>query len=75
MGVLAGVLLSGLTGRLVSITATATRPVPPLQPGTGVGWGLVAVLAGLVTALLLAALVAARSLREPLPVRRTGWSS
>jgi hypothetical protein len=75
LGVLAGVALSGLTGRLVSITATATAPVPPLQPGTGLGWGLAVVLGGLLAALLLAAVVAGRSLREPLPVRRTGWSS
>jgi hypothetical protein len=75
LGVLAGVGLSGSAGRLVAITATATAPVPPLQPGTGAGWGLGAVLIGLLAALAVAGVVAGRSLREPLPVRRAGWSA
>jgi hypothetical protein len=73
-GVLAGLALSGLTARLVAITATATAPVPPLRSGVGVGWGLLAVVAALLLTLAVAGAVAARALREPLPVRRLGWS-
>ncbi len=71
-GVLAGVLLSRVTARLVAVTATATNPQPPLVSGIGFGWGALAVLAGLAGALVLAGAVAWSSLREPLPVRDLG---
>lgn len=71
-GVLVGVGLSQLTSGLVAVTATAVVPRPPLVPGTGVAATALAVFAGLVVALAVAAAVAAGSLREPLPVRSTG---
>lgn len=66
-GVLAGLLLARLTARLVAVTAGAGTPQPPLVPGAGAGWASLAVCAGLAVALGIAALVAATSLRQPLP--------
>ncbi len=71
-GVLTGVALSRLSARLVAVTATAQAPVPPLVPGTGVGWALLAVVVVLAAALALSGGLAWRSLREPMPVRAWG---
>lgn len=71
-GVVVGVVLARATSRLVAVTATAATPVPPLVPGTGLGWGLLVAAGGVAASLGLAGLVAARALREPLPVRDAG---
>jgi hypothetical protein len=71
-GVAVGALLSQVTARLVAVTATATTPVPALVPGLGIGVGALVVLAALAAALGVAGLVAARSMREPLPARVLG---
>ena len=67
-GVLAGLALTRLAARLVGVTAGARDPQPPLAAGTGSGATLLVVLGGLALALAVAGVVAARSLREPLPV-------
>jgi hypothetical protein len=67
-GVVAGLVLARLAATLVGVTAGARDPMPPLAAGTGSGFALVVVAGGLALALLVAGLVAARSLREPLPV-------
>lgn len=72
VGFLAGSALSRLTARLIAVTATAAEPRPPLVAGTGLWWGIGATLAGSVAALLVAAVIAWRSLREPMPSRVTG---
>ncbi len=72
VGFLAGTALSRLTARLIAVTATAAEPRPPLVAGTGLWWGIAATLAGSVAALVVAALIAWRSLREPMPSRVTG---
>jgi hypothetical protein len=61
-----------LTARLVAVSATAGTPQPPLVSGAGIGWEAGAVVLGLAGALAVAGLVAASSLREPLPVRGRG---
>ncbi len=71
-GVVVGIVLSRATSRLVAVTATAATPQPPLVPGTGLGWGLVAAVGGVALALVLSGAVALRALREPLPVRDAG---
>jgi hypothetical protein len=71
-GVAAGVLLSAVTARLVAVTATAGTPRPPLQGAAGAAWVAGAVGIGLALALAVTGLVAARSLREALPVRGRG---
>jgi hypothetical protein len=71
-GVVAGVALSTLTSGLVAVSATAGTPQPPLVSGIGAGWGVASVLVGLGLALAVAGVVAATSLREPLPVRGRG---
>lgn len=69
LGILAGVALSRFAVDLVAISADGRTPLPPLVPvaGTPLDAGLVA--AGVLLMLVAAALVAVRSLREPLPVR------
>lgn len=69
LGILAGVALSRLAVGLVAVSADGRTPLPPLVPvaGTMLDAGLVA--AGVLLMLVPAAVVAARSLREPLPVR------
>jgi hypothetical protein len=67
-GVLAGLALTRIAARLVGVTAGARDPQPPLAAGTGSGVTLLVVMGGLALALAVAGLVAARSLREPLPV-------
>jgi hypothetical protein len=67
-GVLLGVVLSGLTTALVTVTAVGTTPVPPLARAVGPGWAAGVLGAGLVVALAAAAGVCAAALREPLPV-------
>jgi hypothetical protein len=67
-GVVAGLVLARLAARLVSVTAGARDPQPPLAVGMGSGAALLFVVIGLAGALAVAALVAGRSLREPLPV-------
>jgi hypothetical protein len=83
LGLAAGLLLTGLTARLVAVTATAATPHPPLSATTGAGWGspaaaaglavpaLIAVVVVLAVALGMSFLVAAAALREPLPVRES----
>jgi hypothetical protein len=67
-GVLGALVLSGLTARLVNLTAGAGVPQPPLVAVTGLGTALPAVLIGLAVALAVSGLVAAASFREPLPM-------
>lgn len=69
LGILAGVTLARLAVGLVAVSADGRTPLPPLVPvaGTMLDAGLVA--AGVLLTLVLAAVIAARSLREPLPVR------
>jgi hypothetical protein len=67
-GVVAGLVLARLAARLVGVTAGARNPQPPLTAGLGSGTGLLVVVGGLALALAVAGIVAARSLREPLPV-------
>src|SRR3954468_15689620 len=71
-GILAGAALAALTARLVAVTATATAARPPLVAGAGVLPGSALALVVLLAALVAAAGLAALSLREPLPRRRTG---
>jgi hypothetical protein len=71
-GILGGVVLASLTARLVAVTATATAARPPLVAGAGLLPGSLLALAVLAVALAAAAGLAATSLREPLPRRRTG---
>jgi hypothetical protein len=71
-GIAAGVVLAALTARLVAVTATATAAQPPLVAGAGILPGTLLALAVLVGALAAAAVLAAVSLREPLPRRRLG---
>jgi hypothetical protein len=72
-GVLAGLGLSALTARLVAVTASATAARPPLHAEPGDPWVLAATGASVLLTLAVAGVVAARSMREPLPVRRGGW--
>jgi hypothetical protein len=67
-GVLIGVGLTRLTARLVAVTATAGVPQPPLAAAGGGLTALGAAAAGVALALAVAGLVAARALREPVPV-------
>ncbi|HEY6796641.1 MAG TPA: hypothetical protein VI248_18360, partial [Kineosporiaceae bacterium] len=67
-----GLGLAASAARLVAVTATAAAPEPPLRAGWWDGPVLAATAAGLALTLALAALVAATSLREPVPVRRGG---
>ncbi len=68
-GLVTGVVLTRVGATLIAVDAAGTAPQPPLQSSIGVAW-TAAVLAGaLAAAIALAWLVAARSLREPLPVR------
>jgi hypothetical protein len=71
-GVAAGLVLTRLAARLVGVTAGARNPQPPLAAGTGSGTALLVVVIGLAVALAVAGIVAARSLREPLPVLPRG---
>ncbi|HYJ75280.1 MAG TPA: hypothetical protein VEV65_06745 [Kineosporiaceae bacterium] len=71
-GIVAGVALAALTARLVEVTATATVAQPPLVAGAGVLPGSALALGVLLAALVAAAVLAALSLREPLPRRRAG---
>ena len=71
-GILAGAVLAALTARLVAVTATATAARPPLVAGAGLGAGTLLAVGVLVVALAAAAVLAAASLREPLPRRRAG---
>jgi hypothetical protein len=71
-GILGGVVLATVTARLVAVTATATAARPPLVAGAGLLPGSLLALAVLAVALAAAAGLAATSLREPLPRRRTG---
>jgi FtsX-like permease family protein len=68
-GLVAGALLANWVARLVAVTAGGTTPVPPLRLALGPGALAVELAGALALALAAAALVAARSLREPLPVR------
>jgi hypothetical protein len=74
VGVVTGLLLARLTARLVAATAAGRVPQPPLVAGAGAGSAVLAVAAGLALALAVAGMVAARSLREPLPVQARGVS-
>jgi hypothetical protein len=74
-GLAVGLLLSGVTTRLVTLTAVGTAPVPPLRLAVGAGW--VAAVLGIAVATGLAAAggVAAAALRERLPNRpEEQWS-
>ena len=71
-GVLTGVGLAAAAARLVAVTAAATAPQPPLAARLWDGPVLAATSAGVLAVLALAGLAAARSLREPVPVRRAG---
>ena len=66
-GVLAGLLLTVLTARLVRLTAGAQVPQPPLVPVVGVSTAIPLVLGGFVIALGAAGLVALSSFREADP--------
>jgi FtsX-like permease family protein len=66
-GVVGGLALTGLTARLVEVTATAQAAQPPLVPVTGLGTTLGAVLIGLALALAAGGCVAWASFREPVP--------
>ena len=68
-GLVAGALLTRWVARLVAVTAGGTTPVPPLRLALGPAALTVELAGALLLALLAAALVASRSLREPLPVR------
>jgi hypothetical protein len=68
-GVLIGLLLSRLSTALVRLTAVGTDPVPPLTLAVSAQWSVLAVAAGVATALAVCAAVAALALREPLPPR------
>lgn len=68
-GLVAGALLARWVARLVAVTAGGTTPVPPLRLAVGPVALAVELAAALALALAAAAVVANRSLREPLPVR------
>ena len=68
-GLAVGALLAGAVSGLVELTAAGTAPVPPLRLAVSPGLAGTAVAAALAVGIGGAALVAARSLREPLPVR------
>jgi hypothetical protein len=68
-GLLIGVALSGITTRLVAVTAVGTTPVPPLALSVGPGFVAAVVGGGVLLGLAAAALVAACVLRGPLPTR------
>jgi len=71
-GTVTGVALTASATRLVAVTAAATVPQPPLQARWWDPEVLGGVAAGAAVLLALAALTAARSLREPLPPRVQG---
>lgn len=68
-GVVTGLLLSRVTTTLVALTATGTAPRPPLVLSVGPGWAAVALLGGLLVAVVASAGVAFGALREPWPTR------
>jgi len=71
-GTVTGLALTASATRLVAVTAAATVPQPPLQARWWDPGVLGGVAAGAAVLLGLAALIAARSLREPLPPRVQG---
>jgi len=68
-GVLIGLALSGVTTRMVEVTAVGTAPTPPLTPAVGLPWIAAVVATGVLTGLAACAAVAAAALRERLPRR------
>ena len=69
LGTAAGLLLTRSVSTLVALSATGTAAVPPLVPSVGAGWTTVVLVVGLGVALLVCALVAARTLRSAWPER------
>ncbi|PWJ54637.1 hypothetical protein SAMN06264364_10680 [Quadrisphaera granulorum] len=67
VGVAAATVLTRLTAQLVPLTAGGEQPRPPLVPEMGLTTALLALVVALALALGGAAVVAASSLREPLP--------
>ena len=69
LGTLAGLLLTRSVSTLVALSASGTAAVPPLVPSVGAGWTTVVLVVGLGAALLVCAVVAARTLRSAWPER------
>ncbi len=69
LGLAGGLLLAGATARLVGLTATGAAAQPPPQLAVGGRWVAAVLLLGVVGALIVAAVVAALALREPMPER------
>ena len=68
VGVLAGLLLARVGTTLVAVDSSGASPTPPLAVTLGSWWTPAALAAGVGAGLLLAVLVAYRSLREQFPV-------
>jgi hypothetical protein len=69
VGLLAGLAVAVLGTRLVAVDASGSTPQPPLQVTVSAGWTLLVLLAGLLAGVLAVWIVAARALRERIPVR------
>ena len=63
-GVVGGMLAIRLVGALVSVTGTARRPLPPIEPAVAWEAGGVLIVAVATTGVVTAALMASRELRE-----------
>src|SRR4029077_6002313 len=76
LGVVPGIVLAGALTLLVTGAVRGggggAPPAPPLVAVVDVGAGLAAAIALLIAARLIAALVSAPSLREPVPRRAVG---
>jgi hypothetical protein len=68
VGVLAGLLLARVGTTLVAVDSSGAAPTPPLALTLGSWWTPAALGAGIGAGLLLAVLVALRSLHERFPV-------
>ena len=68
-GLATGLVLARLGATLVAVDASGVAPVPPLQTSIGVLWTAGLLLIGVGLAVGVAAVVAARMLRERLPAR------
>jgi len=68
LGVLAGSLLARVGTTLVAVDASGSTPTPPLEATIGSVWTPLTLLAGIGAGLLVAGVVALRSLRERYPV-------
>ncbi len=68
VGVLSGLLLARVGTTLVAVDSSGASPTPPLAVTLGSWWTPAALAAGVGAGLLLAVLVAYRSLREQFPV-------